>query len=128
MDEALLISFQQSVQRFQEILHEPESAITRDAAIQRFEFVEELSWKCIQKFLRDEQIICRSPKECLREAFTFGLVEEDARWFALMEDRNLTVHTYHEPTAKEVYARLPSYLPLFENLLARLQEEITKAR
>lgn len=38
----------------------------------------------------------------------------------MLNDRNLTVHTYGEALAKEVYSRLPEYLPLFEQLLASL--------
>lgn len=32
---------------FQEILEEPCSAVTRDAAIQRFEYTVEAIWKCL---------------------------------------------------------------------------------
>jgi uncharacterized protein YutE (UPF0331/DUF86 family) len=35
----------------------------------------------------------------------------------MMEDRNLTVHTYNERTAKKIYHNLRDYLPLYEELL-----------
>ncbi len=122
----LFDSFEKSVQRFEEILEEEKSIKNRDSAIKRFEFTIELAWKCAQKFLRDQEIICRSPKECLKEAFKFGLVEDDPRWIEALEDRNLTVHTYDEATADDVYSRLPNYLVIFNLLKDKLREKMEK--
>lgn len=112
----IIISFEKSLKRLEEILKKDESETIRDAAIQRFEFTIELAWKLTQKFLRSEEIICRSPKECLKEAFKFGLIKDDPRWFEMLSDRNLTVHTYDEETAKEIYDRLPKYLEVLKDL------------
>lgn len=122
----LFDSFEKSVQRFEEILKEEKSIKNRDSAIKRFEFTVELAWKCAQKFLRDQEIICRSPKECLKEAFKFGLVEDDPRWIEALEDRNLTVHTYDESTADDVYLRLSNYLEIFNFLKDKLKGKIEK--
>lgn len=118
-------SFELSIQRLKEALAMQESDITRDAAIQRFEFTVELGWKSIQKFLREEKINCRSPKECLREAFKQQLVEDDDGWLEAFEDRNLTVHTYNEQTAKEIFSRIPKYIPLFDAVLVALHERMS---
>lgn len=115
-----LESFQEAIARLKEALAEPETSLTRDASIQRFEFTVELAWKSIQKFLASEQIVCQSPKTCFQEAFQFGLIEDDEKWIAMMDDRNLTVHTYNEELAKEIYARLASYVPLLNNLCTKL--------
>lgn len=105
-------SFHQALERLQEALEAEQTSLNRDAAIQRFEFTVELAWKSIQKFLATEQIVCQSPKSCFQEAFQFGLIEDDERWTAMMDDRNLTVHTYNEELAKEIFSRLPDYIPL----------------
>ena len=117
----ILISFENSLQRLKEILGKEKTVANRDSAIKRFEFTTELAWKCIQKFLREEEIICRSPKECFKEAFKFGLIEDDPQWIAMLEDRNLTVHTYDEETAEDVYNRLPGYLKYLEPLKEKLK-------
>lgn len=117
----ILDSFIKSLQRLEEILGKEESVANRDSAIKRFEFTVELAWKCVQWFLRDQKIICRSPKECLKEAFKFGLVEDDPKWLEMLEDRNLTVHTYDEKTAEEVYGRLNNYLELLKSLEEKLK-------
>lgn len=114
--EEILESFKQSLERFREILGQEKTIANRDAAIKRFEFTAELAWKTIQKFLREQKITCRSPKECLEAAFQFGLVEDDPLWMEALEDRNKTVHTYDEKFVDEVYGRLPRYLGVFMSL------------
>ena len=117
-------SFKKSLARLAEILKEEKTAITRDAAIQRFEFTVELAWKSTQHFLRDQKIICRSPKECLQESFKFGLVQDDPLWIKMIDDRNLAAHTYNEQVADEIYGRLSGYLSLLELLGKSLQKSI----
>ena len=85
-----------------------------------------LEWKAIQKFLRSEGISCRSPKGCFREAFRYGLIEENPLWLRMIEDRNLTVHTYDEEIAEKVCNHIFDYLPLFRELLLRLKTEEQK--
>ena len=117
-------SFEKSLTRLEEILKEEKTMTTRDAAIQRFEFTVELAWKSAQHFLRDQKIICRSPKECLQESFKFGLVKDDPLWIKMIDDRNLTAHTYNEEVAEEIYNRLSGYLALLGLLKESLQKAI----
>jgi len=39
----------------------------------------------------------------------------------MVQNRNLTTHTYHEDLAEEIYNNLQNYVNLFESLLAKLQ-------
>ncbi len=43
-----------AIARLSEVLAEPENDVSRDAAIQRFEFCFELAWKAIQERAREE--------------------------------------------------------------------------
>ncbi|MBU1091738.1 nucleotidyltransferase substrate binding protein [Patescibacteria group bacterium] len=118
----ILNSYSKSLRRFEEILKKEKSIETSDSAIKRFEFTVELAWKTAQKFLREQDIVCRSPRECIKELFKFGLVDDDPRWLKMFDDRNLTVHTYDEKTAEEVYERLPQYLEILQSLEQKLCE------
>lgn len=122
----LLATLSSSLERFKEILAQEQTIANRDASIQRFEFSVELAWKCVQKFFKSQSIVCRSPKECLKEAFKFGLIEDDPAWLEMLEDRNLTSHTYQESTAEVVYHRLPSYLVKLQMLERALNKEFSK--
>ena len=121
--ENILDSYSKSLRRFEEILKKEKSVEVCDSAIQRFEFTVELAWKTVQKFLRGQDIVCRSPKECVKEAFKFGLVVDDPRWVKMFDDRNLTVHTYDEKTAEEIYDRLPHYLEILRLLEQKLRNQ-----
>ena len=96
-----------ALSRLEAALARPEDDILLDACVLRFEFSFELAWKAIQRHARTEGLDCASPRECFRVAFRLGLVEDDPRWMAMVEDRNRTSHTYDEATARAVYQALP---------------------
>lgn len=110
-----------AIARLSAVLKALESDVSRDAAIQRFEFCFELAWKSIQERARNEGLDCQSPRGCLRVAFKTSWIEDEQGWLAMLEDRNRTSHTYDEDLAKAVFRRLPNYLPLLEKLLAKLK-------
>ena len=103
-----------------EILREDFSKVTRDAAIQRFEYTVESIWKYLQTYLRQsEGVECYSPKSCLREAKNAGLLDdsETVQALEMVDDRNLTSRTYHEEVAEAIYRKLPVYASLMEKLV-----------
>jgi len=100
------------------------SPVERDAAIQRFEYTFEAFWKALQAYLREvEGLEGASPKGVIRLAREAGLLgEEEARLaLGMVDDRNLTVHTYSESLAWAIFRRLPDYARLMEQVLGRLQ-------
>ena len=119
-----LNSFADSVKRLNEILQAPKTVANRDSAIKRFELTFELAWKSIQKFMKKEGIICRSPREAFKEAFKYGLVEDDERLLKMIDDRNQTVHAYSEKLADSVYTRLSEYEQALGSLAESLQKTI----
>lgn len=51
-----------------------------------------------------------SPRQAIRLAFENGYIEDVDFWFELLEDRNLTTHTYNADIADKVFEsakRLP---------------------
>ena len=118
-----LNAFETALKRLSDVLEQPESTITRDAAIKRFEFTFDLLWKSLQRFFRIQGITCNSPKGCLKEAFSFGLIEDNPLWVRMIDDRNLTVHTYNEAVAIEIYQHLKNYMPLFNRMLQSLKNQ-----
>ena len=115
-------SFAQSLGRLAEILEAPKTIANRDSAIKRFELTFELAWKSAKVHAADQGIVCRSPRESLAEAFRLGLIPDDPQWLKMIEDRNLSVHTYNEKLADDIYGRLKDYLRLFSELNNSLQK------
>ena len=107
----------------EEALKAEYSIFIQDAAIQRFEYTTEALWKCLQSYLKEnEGVVCTSPKACLREAKKMRILNDTEAELALemIDDRNLTSHTYHEEVAKMLYKRLPQYSLLMKNILERI--------
>ena len=104
-----LREFNKAVERLAEALAAPPSDLTRDAVIQRFEFSFELAWKSLKAYLEGQGSAAPNPRAALREAFAQGLIasEQDAdAWMVMLEDRNLTSHTYREDLAQAIHARI----------------------
>lgn len=111
----------QALRRLEEALARPADAIVRDACIQRFEFSFEMAWKAIQAYALAEGLECVSPRDCFRTGFSLGLIDKDAQWMAMVEDRNRTSHTYDEASAIAIYQALPGYGHLLRQMLERLK-------
>lgn len=118
---ALVGNLESALERLEEALRQPKDEFIRDSAIQRFESTFELLWKCFQAACRDAGLTAYSPRDSMRGAFQLGLIEDDPVWLAMLEDRNLTSHTYHGDTAEAIFLRLPQYTPKIRTAVATLK-------
>lgn len=99
--------------------------VERDAAIQRFEYAFEATWKAAQLYLLQlEGLSVGSPKGAIRASLEAGLLgdADSAAALQMADDRNLTVHTYQEALAREVFARLAGHAERLGRWLAALRE------
>lgn len=120
----IMESFILSLERFSEILREPETVSNRDSSIKRFELTFELAWKSIKEYLGYKGIISRSPRDCFEQAFRLGIIQDNPLWLKMIEDRNLSVHTYNEKLANSVYSHLKDYRQLFISLKNSISGDI----
>jgi nucleotidyltransferase substrate binding protein (TIGR01987 family) len=103
----------------------PRNSLIVSAIIKNFEFNYELSWKAMRRLLSHHGIPTSTPRQAIAESFRKSFIDSDAKWLAMIEDRNLTVHTYDETFASEMAIRVEKeYTPLFDTFLARLEKEI----
>ncbi len=116
---------EKAVCRLQEVMAlDNPGLVERDAAIQRFEFTFEAVWKAAKAFLAEhEGIEAASPKSAIRSCREVGILDDDEATMALVmaDDRNLTVHTYNESLAVEIYSRLKDYSPLLNKWLIEMK-------
>lgn len=116
--------FSSALTRLKEVLALPKTNITRDSAIQRFEFTLDLAWKTTKTFLEEFRgIRCTSPKGCFKEAFAQRIIDHDPYWLDLVDLRNDTVHTYKEELAESVFVQLPRAVEYFDRLLFVLEND-----
>lgn len=117
--------YQKAVEALRQGLDQANDDLDRDGAIQRFEFVIELSWKLLQKVLRERNLMVYSPRNTYREAHKESLLDDPQAWLVFWDVRNLTSHTYREQLAQEVFAKLPDFLELAKQLEKKLETAIS---
>jgi len=103
------------------------SDIERDAAIQRFEYTFEMVWKAAQAYLTDREFLeAASPRAAIRGSFKAGLFDDEIaeKCMKMANDRNLTVHTYREEFAIQLYLRLAEHAALLRLWLEEIQKRI----
>ena len=99
--------------------------IERAGIIQFFEITFELSWKLMKDYLEAQEIVVKSPRETIKQAFQIDLIENGHIWIDALSDRNITVHTYDEVMAKQMVKDIKSlYFPEIEKLYSKLSKEL----
>lgn len=120
--------FTDALDTLSKAINEPEfNEYVRDATIQRFEYTYETAWKVIKSILSYQGVELRHPREIFAEAFSSGWLSRPETWEAMIEDRNLTTHTYKERTAEAVYEAICGlYYPELQLLHQSITEVIRK--
>lgn len=128
----LLNDFENAYNRFKEAYFKAQKEkekddyyFFRDSTIQRFEFTVEIFWKTIKTFLKEKEgIDCRTPKTCIREYFSAGHIDKEDTILLLemIDDRNLTSHTYKEEIAESIFSRFDKYIDSLENIIFYLKD------
>lgn len=96
---------------------ESPSIVERAGLIHFFEVAFELSWKLLKDYEQREGFMTKTPREVIKQAFQAGIISNGHDWIEALQDRNLTVHTYHEDIAIAVEASIRNrYYPLLQAL------------
>lgn len=104
--------------RLEEVLDDPVDAHKAiiDATIQRFEFTFELFWKWLKLLLENAGVEANFPKQVFKEAYKAKWIDDEALWLKMLNDRNLTSHTYDEELARVIYESIKTYAPLMRRV------------
>ena len=121
---ALLGFFREALARLQDALSQPKTEFLRDASIQRFELAFEMFWKTLKAVAEESGLQPVAPRDSLRAGFSLGVLDEDAAFFRMIEDRNLTSHAYRLEMAERIYSRLPQYAALMADCLGRIEARL----
>ena len=103
--------------RLNEAIERVKDDLDRDGAIQRFEFTVELLWKTLKKVLAYNKVECFSPRDCVKKAFRFGIIDDD--------EIVRSSHIYSEEEAAKIYERISKvYVPAIEKLLKQIEKRV----
>jgi nucleotidyltransferase substrate binding protein (TIGR01987 family) len=118
----LLDSLNASLERLGEALAVPEDRpLAVDGTIQRFEFTFELFWTAVRCLRAGQGVEANSPRAVLQQADRLGWLDDEERCLKLLEDRNLTSHTYREGLAREIYRRIPLHHAAMREVVQKLR-------
>ncbi|MDA7822598.1 nucleotidyltransferase substrate binding protein [Opitutales bacterium] len=107
--ERALASLQELIPSY---LEDKENIILRDAMIQRFEYSTEAFWKYLKAYLLTEHNLpANSPREVIRLGLKAKIYSEEIskELLQMLDDRNLTSHTYVEELAESIAGCIPAY-------------------
>ena len=116
-----------AVQRLKEALEEKETDIVIDGVLHRFEFTFELAWKTMKDYLEYVGVIEKtgSPREIIKSAFEYGMIEDGESWINMMLARNSLSHLYDEEKSREVYKNIKNiYFELLNKLKNKFNEKL----
>ncbi len=115
-----LTSLEELVSKYSE---NQSDVILRDALIQRFEYSTEAFWKYLKAYLQTEHnLSANSPREVIRTGLTAKLYSEETsqELLQMLDDRNLTSHTYVEELAESIANRIPVYSKNMSEFMTQL--------
>ena len=103
----IFLDLGEALVRFENVLkEEPAKAPYRvEAAIQIFEYTFELYWKLLKKVCIQQGLDATSPRNTLEQAYSIKLIDHESSWIKMLDDRNLTSHTYRYPLAYAIFER-----------------------
>ena len=73
-----------------------------------------------KKLFYDHGIEVNSPKSVLSNAYTNQIIINEKMWLDMLNDRNLTSHTYNQELALEIYHRIQQYGPFLNQEFIRI--------
>jgi nucleotidyltransferase substrate binding protein (TIGR01987 family) len=112
------------LERAQEI---PEPDMVQKAGIiQFFEMSIELAWNMVKDYLEDQGFVdIKSPRGALKKAFEVNILEKGHEWMELLQDRNLTAHTYDEQKATDMGHLIQNkYFPILKELVDSFKQKL----
>lgn len=120
------INFEKSFKLLEEAIQiKNPSETERAGIIQFFKMTFELSWKLLKDYLESEGYSIKSPRQAIKQAVQSEIIDNGHEWLEALDDRNLTVHTYDEDTAKKVEERISNiYFPMINTLYTGFANKI----
>jgi nucleotidyltransferase substrate binding protein (TIGR01987 family) len=97
----------EALARFENVLKEDPSrnSYRVEAGIQIFEYTFDLYWKLLKKICIQQGLDATSPRNTLEQAYSIKLIDHESNWIKMLDDRNLTSHTYRYPLAHAIFER-----------------------
>ncbi|MCB2298625.1 nucleotidyltransferase substrate binding protein [Clostridium tagluense] len=99
--------------------------VYRDSIIKKYETLEDLTWKLLSKVFKASGLEINNPRECYKQAFKEGLINDIEIWNDILLSRNSTAHIYDEEDHEEIKNKIINdYTCAIEDLLSKLSKVV----
>ena len=122
-------NFSKAMGHLENALQIPEPDMVQKAGIiQFFEMSFELAWDMVKDYLEEQGFVdIKSPRGALKKAFEVNILENGHEWMELLQDRNLTAHTYDEQKATDMEHLIQDkYFPILKELLESFKQKLNE--
>lgn len=99
--------------------------VYRDSIVKKYETLEDLTWKLLSKIFKASGLEINNPRECYKQAFKEGLINNIEIWNDILLSRNSTAHIYDEEDYEEIKNKIINYYTdAIEDLLSKLSKVV----
>lgn len=101
------------------------SDLEKAGVIQIYEFTFELAWKTLKDYLEEKEVLVKFPRDTIKEAFKYEIIDNGDIWMDMLDKRNLMAHTYNETNTELAYKLIVNdYYPSLKLVITKLGAEI----
>lgn len=118
-------NYEKAFKNLEEALAKKElSKLEIAGVIQIYEFTFELAWKTLKDFLEEKDVAVKFPRDTIKEAFKYEMIDEGELWLDMLQKRNLMAHTYDEKLSELAYRLIvDQYHSALKQLYDKLRAE-----
>jgi len=88
--------FDIAIKKEQDLKDEGFGDVYLDLIVKRFEFSYEMAWKALKRYLEFLGFDIKSPRDSFKTGYAQNILEDEAIWLEMIEQRNLSSHIYDE--------------------------------
>lgn len=88
------------------VQQEPQNELYPIALVGAFQFIFELCWKTLKDYLKYSGVDAGLPRDVIKQAFHYQLIEDGQLWIDMLEDHNAMAHVYQAQQAKDVVQKI----------------------
>lgn len=118
-------NFEKAFKNLEDALAKTElSKLEKAGVIQIYQFTFELAWKTAKDYLEDKGVSVKFPRDAIKEAFTYEIIDDGELWMDMLQKRNLMAHTYDEALADLAFNLIVTqYFAALRQILLKLGAE-----
>lgn len=101
-------NYQKALEQLRKFIDHGElNELEEQGLIKAFEYTHELAWNVLRGYLLSQgNPAIHGSRDATREAFKLELIDDGECWMDMIRDRNRSVHTYNQDTAKAIVGNI----------------------